>query len=77
MKIQPYRYACQNCAHEWVGEMLVECSVSLWAKALSELRCPKCGSEKLLLGWPSKPSEQPTPVGEGATLPKLKEPTDG
>lgn len=43
MKIQPATIRCKTCKHDFQCQLLVECSIELFAKALKDIRCLKCG----------------------------------
>lgn len=50
MKVQPATFECKKCGTTIEGQLLVECSVNLWAAALKEIRCPKgCNRKNIML----------------------------
>ncbi len=41
--------ACGKCEREFMGELVMQCPISVAVAAMKAVRCPHCGSRKILM----------------------------
>jgi hypothetical protein len=69
VKVQEVNLIClvKKCREEFVGQIIVECSVRIFTAVLKEQRCPNCGSRKV--AFLQRPVRESSPAINGNITP--------